>query len=116
MSSPGLESARVFFLESLELAGKSPLTLDSYRRHLRELEGWLKENDKPLTVEEIESSHVRGFLLYLSRGRKRPGFQHRSKPQGGRRSYAPRLRYTFAARGGQKRREPVRAHEVAAPR
>lgn len=83
MSSPGLECARVFFLERLELAGKSPLTVDSYRRHLRQLEGWLRQDDKPLTVEEIEPSHVRGFLLHLSRRRKRPGFQHRSQPQGG---------------------------------
>lgn len=58
------------------------MTLESYRRHLRELEGWLRENDKPLAVEDIESSHVRAFLLHLSRRRKRPGFQHRSEPEG----------------------------------
>lgn len=83
MSSPGLESARVSFLDGLELGGRSPSTLESYRRHLRELEGWLRQNDKPLAVEEIEPSHVRGFLLHLSQRRKRRGFQYRNQPQGG---------------------------------
>ena len=47
-----LVDATQSFLESLELAGKSPLTLDSYGRHLAEFEQWL---DKPLAVDEIES-------------------------------------------------------------
>jgi len=73
MSPPGLDRTRVSFLESLELAGKSPLTLDSYGRHLKEFETWLKANDKPLTVEEIDASDVRGFLLHVKRRPKRPG-------------------------------------------
>ena len=75
-----LRDATQSFLVSLELAGKSPLTLDSYGRHLSEFEDWL---DKPLAVDEIESSHVEGFLLHLKRRPKRPGYQHRKEPQGG---------------------------------
>ena len=81
--SPALDRVRVSFLESLELGGKSPLTLDSYGRHLAEFEDWLRENEKPLTVDEIQSSHVRGFLLHLTRRPKRPGYQHRAEPEGG---------------------------------
>lgn len=83
MSSPMLMEARVSFRESLELAGRSPATLALYDRFLKELESWLSNNGKPLTVEEVESSHVRGFLLHLSWRRKRPGYRHRCRPQGG---------------------------------
>jgi len=75
-----LRDATQSFLESLELAGKSPLTLDSYGRHLTEFEDWL---DKPLAIDEIESSQVKGFLLHLKRRPKRPGYQHRTEPEGG---------------------------------
>ena len=78
--SPALDRVRVLFLESLELGGKSPLTLSAYGRHLTEFEEWL---DKPLAVDEIESSHVKGFLLHLKRRPKRPGYRHRKEPEGG---------------------------------
>lgn len=78
-----LRSARVHFLESLEIGGRSSATVDLYRGHLKELDGWLKYNKKPLAVEEVQSSDVRGFLLYLSRRRKRPGFRYRKEPEGG---------------------------------
>jgi site-specific recombinase XerC len=83
MSCLGLEYARVSYLESLEVGGKSPLTLASYRRHLVELVDWLRENGKPPIIGDIQSSDIRGFLLYLGRRPKRPGFQHRNEPEGG---------------------------------
>ena len=36
-----------------------------------------------MAVDEIESSHVKGFLLHLKRRPKRPGYQHRKEPEGG---------------------------------
>lgn len=78
-----LKSARGEFLESLQAANRSSATLDLYRGHLVELGGWLQDNGKPLIVADIESRHIRGFLLYLSQRPKRPGFRYRNEPQGG---------------------------------
>ena len=75
-----LRDARQSFLDSLEIAGKSPLTLDSYGRHLTEFQDWF---GKPLDVGDIQSSDVEGFLLHLRRRPKLPGHQHRTNPQGG---------------------------------
>jgi integrase/recombinase XerD len=75
-----LADARQSFLVDLELAGKSPLTLEAYGRHLEEFGDWL---GKPLDVADIESSHVKRFLLHLNRRPRLPGYQHHTTPNGG---------------------------------
>lgn len=80
---PTLTESRVSFIESLELSGRSPGTLALYDRFLKELEVWLRENNEPLIVDEIQSRHIRGFLLHLARRPKKAGFQYRIKPKGG---------------------------------
>ena len=73
MSAPTFTQAQSSFLEALELSDRSPHTLAAYARSLEELSDWLAHNGKPLAVQDIEASDVRGFLLHLSRRRKRPG-------------------------------------------
>ncbi len=63
---PTLTESRVSFIESLELSGRWAGTLALYERSLKELEDWLADNGKPLTVDGIESRDVRGFLLDLA--------------------------------------------------
>lgn len=71
------------FLDALELSDRSPHTLAVYGRSLEELSGCVSDNSKPLALEDIESSHVRGLLLHLSRRRKKPGHRHRTTPATG---------------------------------
>jgi integrase/recombinase XerD len=83
MSAPTFSEAQNSFLEALELADRSPLTLSTYAASLQELASWLADNGKPLAVRDIEPAHIRAFLLYLSRRPKRPGYKQRTKPKGG---------------------------------
>jgi len=78
-----LTEASVRFLEALELSGRARATLALYERNLKELEAFLGTNGKPLAVEEITPMEVRGFLLHLSRRKKKPGFQYRTEPKDG---------------------------------
>ena len=85
MSAPTLRQARASYLEGLELSDRSPHTLDVYGRSPEELSQWLEDysNGKPLAVADIESLHVRGFLLHQARRPKRPGHQHATTPTEG---------------------------------
>jgi len=80
MSMPTLTQAQTAFLEALELSHRSPQTVTLYGRLLADFDGWLA-SDPP--VQDIESAHVRGFLLDLSRRPKRPGHRHVTIPSGG---------------------------------
>ena len=82
MESPTLILARGLFLEALEVAGRSRATLALYARNLGEFETWLRANSHSLVAEEIETCHVRGFLLHLARRPKKAGHQYRTSPRG----------------------------------
>lgn len=81
MMPPTLTESRVSFITSLGLSGRSPGTLALYERSLKELEDWLADNGKPLTVDEIESRQ--GLLAGLGGRGKRPGHADRGKAEGG---------------------------------
>lgn len=78
-----LTRTRQSFLDALEQGGRSKATLKLYDRHLKDFETWLDVNGGPPKVEEIASSQVRGFLLYLARRPRKPGHQYRTEPTGG---------------------------------
>lgn len=70
------------YLRTVELEGKARRTIQTYEYHLGKFADWLEDVHGALVLEEIDTSHVQGFLLHLKSRPKRPGNGYRTKPTG----------------------------------